>query len=484
MSEVTNRESIVEEPEEPLSVSAALALAKGALEGVSLRLMGEVSEVSIKRGYKAVYFSVKDENSTLPCQMWFNRYDAAGVPLEVGMLVELAGNFSLYAAKGRMSFNVKSITLAGEGKLRLQVANLAKKLRAEGLMDKSRKKPLPAYPQRIGVVTSPRGKAVHDALRTLRERFPAAEVKLAGVPVEGVNAAANIINGMRCVYKAGVDVILLVRGGGSFEDYMPFNDEALARAIAACPTPVVTGIGHEPDTCIADMVADVRASTPTGAAEAVVPTVKDVANMLAMRERALHLALQRVCERRASALRRLAERPIFVDRNVLFAAEAQGLDYAAERLSRALPTSLQRDGAALEALGQRLHRAIPYAVARDRAAVSALKTRFATVMPQAGERYRSHLDALRTRTLTCGKQLIPRFGTEMAHGASRLNDLSPLTVLGRGYAMARNEAGAVVKDIEQAPVGSELRVTVANGELSCEVKEAKRITTEVMEWKE
>ena len=227
-----------------LSVSGAMALAKGALEGVTVRLVGEVSEVSNKPGYKAVYFTVKDQRAALPCMMWNNRFQASGVRLAVGQLVELTGRFTLYAPKGRMNFDVFSIALAGEGNLRMQVANLARKLEAEGLMAPARKRPVPAYPALVGLVTSPRGAAVHDVLRTLRRRFPLARVLVAGVAVEGSNAPAGIVEGMRAVVRAGAEVVLVVRGGGSFEDLMPFNDEGLARMIAKCPVPVVTGIGH------------------------------------------------------------------------------------------------------------------------------------------------------------------------------------------------------------------------------------------------
>ena len=142
--------------DEALSVSAAMALAKGALEAVVVRIVGEVSEVSVKAGYKAAYFTVKDSSASLPCLMWNNRYRAAGVELQVGQLVEITGRFSLYAAKGRMNFDVFSLSLAGEGDLRLKVANIAKKLQAEGLTDPSRKAALPEFPDRIGLVTSPR----------------------------------------------------------------------------------------------------------------------------------------------------------------------------------------------------------------------------------------------------------------------------------------------------------------------------------------
>lgn len=156
---VEERETTTEEEAAPaLSVSAAMGLAKNALEEVVVRLVGEVSEVNDKPGYKAVYFTVKDEKASLPCMMWMNRYQASGVALSVGALVELTGRFSLYAAKGRMNFDVFSVSLAGEGQLRLQVANLARELEAMGLMDPARKRPLPAYPEAIGLVTSPRGR--------------------------------------------------------------------------------------------------------------------------------------------------------------------------------------------------------------------------------------------------------------------------------------------------------------------------------------
>ena len=259
-----------------LSVSQALQVVNRSLNGISLRIIGEVSEVNAKRGYKAVYFTIKDEKGVLNCLMWNNRYLASGVSLTAGALVEVQGRFSCYAQTGRMSFDVAQLNLAGEGNLRLRVANLAKKLQAEGLMSDARKRPIPLFPARVGVVTSPRGAAVHDVRRTLAQRFPLATMVFAGVPVEGADAPARLIQAMRCVCEANIDVLLLVRGGGSYDDLMPFNDEMLAREIAACPVPVVTGIGHEPDTSIADMVADKRAATPTAAAEAVTPLKEEL----------------------------------------------------------------------------------------------------------------------------------------------------------------------------------------------------------------
>ena len=318
------------------SVSDALLIAKTGLESIRIKIVGEVSELSDKRGYKAVYFTIKDAKSALPCLMWKNKYDAAGVEISIGSMVEISGKFSLYAAKGRMNFDVDSINLAGEGELRLQVARLAKKLEAEGLCDPAKKLPIPSFPKKIGLVTSPRGAVVHDVIRTLNRRMPTSNVVFAGVGVEGNNAPTEMIKALDAVEGAGVDVIILCRGGGSFEDLMPFNDEALARRIAASQTPIVSGIGHEPDTTIADLVSDFRASTPTGAAEAVSVDSKElVANYSAHLNNIKTGIIGRV-KVTSEKLEAIASRPIFADGTKLFEAEFQTLDYNQEKLTRML----------------------------------------------------------------------------------------------------------------------------------------------------
>ena len=427
---------VEERTDEPLSVSAALALAKRSLESLTVKLIGEVSEVSNKPGYKAVYFSVKDSGASMPCMMWLNRYKAAGVELRVGMLVELTGRFTLYAPKGRMNFDVFGLSIAGEGNLRLQVANLAKKLEAEGLMRPERKKQIPRLPEKVGLVTSPRGAAVHDVLRTLRRRFPLATVLLAGVAVEGESAPLGLIAGLEAVRDAGAEVVLLVRGGGSFEDLMPFNDEGLARAIATLGVPVVTGIGHEPDTSIADMVADVRASTPTAAAEAVSPSLEGLESELGVRGAALSGALSRRIERAFSVVERIAERPVFADPNMLFAVEAQSLDLFEDRLQRAIPLNLERD--------------------------------------------RVKLRHLEDQVRSVGATLLPRFENQLAMGASRLHDLSPLTILSRGYAIAKDEEGSIVKSVDGIEANEAVCVEVADGRLDCTVNAVHKITIETI----
>lgn len=463
-----------------LSVSAALAIAKGALEQCTLTVIGEVSEVS-KPGYAAMYFTVKDEKANLPCLMWTRRYEKAGIKLSVGMLVQVKGNFTVYAPKGRMNFDVSEISLAGEGDLRLRVANLAKKLAAEGLTDQERKRPIGKYFETIGLVTSPRGAAVYDVLRTLRRRYPVARVLFAGVGVEGEKAPDQLMEGLRTVAAAGAEVILLVRGGGSFEDLMPFNDERLARAIAQSTVPIVTGIGHEPDTSIADMVSDLRASTPTAAAEAVSPKRENLDEGFKNASRRMARAVAQSIEVNEGALSNLASRPIMRDPDRLLATEAQMLDINGSRLHRAIPANVERDGATIDALGESLRRVMPLKIERDGATLDTLIERLNRSIPVRLERECAALDKAHSTMLALGRTLVVRFESGMHLSASRLDDLSPLTILARGYSIARKDDGAVVRSVQAVKPGQSLQVTVADGRIDCLVDKTEQVETSIVD---
>lgn len=414
--------------ERALSVSEAMGCAKSALETVRVRVVGEVSEFNDKPGYKAAYFTVCDAGASMPCLMWRDAYDASGVQLRCGMLIELTGQFSAYVPKGRMQFTVRRLAPAGEGMLRMRVAELARRLEAEGLMRNERKRALPRYPRRIAVVTSPRGKAIHDVIRTLRRRYPLAELLVAGVQVEGEGADTAIVVGLSAAVAASPDVILLVRGGGSYEDLMPFNSEALARAVAGSPVPIVTGIGHEPDTSIADMVSDLRASTPTAAAEAVAPALVEIAGQLDREARALGRALQHNVARAADRVARVAARPAFCDPFAILGPAAQAVDFAGMRLRGALPARLARDA---EKLG--------YAAGR---------------------------------LLRSGPGVLRPFGTRLALATARLEDLSPLAILARGYSATFLEDGrTVLRSGDQITSGDRIVVKVADARLGCTVND-------------
>ena len=263
-------------------------------------------------------------------------------------------------------------------------------------------------------------------MRTLRRRYPLAELLFAGVTVEGERAPAALVEGIERVSAEGAEVVLLVRGGGSYEDLMPFNAEIVARAVAACPVPVVTGIGHEPDTSIADMVADLRASTPTAAAEAVTPSHEQLTLTIARERRALAAALQNRLRTAVSQVTRLAERPVLRDPNAVLGPVAQAIDIARMRLSRALPERLARDGQRVEYLRGRLRRS--------------------------------------------GPALLDHSASAMALAAARLEDLSPLGILSRGYAVCFAEDGStVVKHVGDLNTGDTVVVRVSDGRIGASV---------------
>lgn len=453
-----SQESGALEPRErrPFSVTGALGLAQKALQDIIVTLVGEVSEVSAKAGYKAVYFTVKDEKSSLSCMMWNNRYQNAGVQIKVGMKVELTGRFTLYAARGTMNFDVFSIKLTGEGELRLQIARMMAKLAAEGLTAPDRKRALPEYPQRIGLVTSPRGATVHDVLRTLRNRYPYGRVLFAGVPVEGASAPAAMIAGIDCVCQAGAEVVLLIRGGGSIENLMPFNDEALARAIAACPVPVVTGIGHETDTTVADLVADLRALTPTAAATAVSPDSIALMEQLSHTGRRMHNGLSRRLERSRLILERYAEKPVLKDVTTLLSPAALELDGLQSRLFQALPNRMQQD---------RTHMAL-------------LQARLSSLLAHALDAPSGQCQEAATRLRSVACSMLDSHRRSLATAAAQLDALSPVAVLARGYAVVRNDQGDLVSSVEHVRKKDQLRIQVSDGTLSAQVTAVNAFTDE------
>lgn len=262
--------------ENVISVSEALKFMNDSMRMVRFRIEGEVSSVNDSPKYKGVYFTIKDDKSKLDCIMWRAQYRASNVCLEVGQKVELTGYFSVYAAKGTFSFTAEEMHIAGLGKIMAELVALKKKLADEGLMDISRKKNIPKFSETIGLVTSGAGAAVHDVVHTIKRRSCSINIKFAGVNVEGKGAVESVIEGLQLIDSAGCDCILLVRGGGAFEDLLTFSDERLARIVANCKTPIVTGIGHEPDVSICDLVSDLSCSTPTAAAEIVTAGIYDL----------------------------------------------------------------------------------------------------------------------------------------------------------------------------------------------------------------
>lgn len=463
---LTGASSAPAKEEDAVSVSQAIDIAAGALDRIpQLCVLGEVTGF---RGPNArsghCYFQIKDDSSAMDCIIWKGTYLKRAFDLRDGMQVHLTGSFNLYKAQGKMSFVARSFSLAGEGMLRQQVAALAEKLRREGLMDESRRR-IPAFCSRVAVVTSLSGAVIDDVKRTLRRRNPLVELICVGSKVQGEGAPEELIEGLRraVAITPAPDCILLVRGGGSFEDLMTFNDESLARAVAACPVPVVTGIGHEPDTSICDMVGDRRCSTPTAAAESVAPAITELAELLAAREhrlvqsftsmaasaradldassmRAGRAMTQRLAQMDA-ALAASASRPCLM--RPAFMVEQRSMDLArsAERFSSALVQSQQRYARELDALSPRLA-----------ASTSGLAAK------------RHALELAASRLSAAGPAMLSEPAARLAQGAAKLDALSPLGVLARGYSIAYSQDRVATSTSAFAP-GSRLRVRLADGDV-------------------
>lgn len=458
-----------------IGVGEALAWAKGALEAVTLVVEGEVSQFKDNPSYKAAYFPLADKGAVMDCMMWRNRYAASGVVLRPGLKVRVTGRFSVYPAKGRMQFEVFRLEPAGEGDLRERVARLARKLQAEGLMDASCKRPIPVFCQRVVVITSPHGKVKDDVARTLRRRNPLVALEYCPVTVEGATAAAQMVEALRVAEAARPDAILLVRGGGSYEDLMPFNDEALARAVAACRVPVVTGIGHEPDTTICDMVSDRRASTPTAAAESVAPSVEELEGALLGQAHRMASSLGRRIEVCSRWIEAVARRPVFArPASVLVEPLEQRLDFAHDRLVGALPAMVESRTQQTVFLGRRLAAALPGAVQARRSSLEAQRMRLLGVGERFGASQSASLATDAARLGSVGKTMLEGPRRQLAVNAGRLDALSPLAVIARGYAMAVDPEGNVVSSVGAICAGEDLSVRVSDGTIECVVQSVSK----------
>ncbi len=434
------------------SVSRLNREARALLEGglPSVWIEGELSNFS-RPASGHWYFTLKDEAAQVRCAMFRQRNLLVRATPRDGMQVLLRARVGLYEPRGDFQLIADHLEEAGEGELRRRFELLKQRLAAEGLFDAARKRPLPRLPRRIGVVTSPHGAALHDVLQVLRRRFPAVPVLIYPVPVQGAGAGAQIAAMLGLASRrAEVDVLLLVRGGGSLEDLWSFNEEAVARAIVAAPFPVVVGVGHEVDFTIADFAADVRAPTPSAAAELVVPEAAAWSRELGVTLRRLGLALGRSLATRRDALQRADRQLARLHPSALIAQRIQRLDELHGRLGAALRTGLAARGQRLIAL---------------RAGLGGLSP--ATRIASLGQRMlhaRARLDSAQRHGLA------ERRGRLQASVAA-LQAVSPLATLERGYAIVTLAAdGTVLRDATRAPAGSQIDAQLAHGRLRARVE--------------
>lgn len=414
---------------------------------------GEVSNLALPRSGHW-YFSLKDENAQVRCAMFRNKNRLVGSPPRDGQLVRVRARVSLYPARGDFQLIAEHLEDAGDGALQRAFEQLKRKLAAEGLFDAELKRRPPSAPHRIGVITSATGAAIRDVLSVLRRRYPLGTALLYPVPVQGEAAPAAIARALqRAGERRDCDVLLLVRGGGSLEDLQAFNDEGVARAIRACPIPVIAGVGHEVDVSIADFAADLRAPTPSAAAELACPDQRDWIRRIDEQRRRLAAAMQ---SRLTDAGRDLNHR-------------RQRLDNL--HPERRLQQSMQRS----DELEARLRRAIHWHLERRRGRLHAASAGLRGFEPRQRLRHESAaVQRLENRLRAAVDNRRQELDGRVRLLCRALDAVSPLKTLERGYSIAETVDGQILTDATATERGDALRLRLHKGEVDCEVTGVKK----------
>lgn len=435
-------------PQTAISVSELNRSVRNLIEqGVGrIWVEGEMSNLA-RPASGHLYFSLKDDSAQIRCAWFRQRQRAPTINLKDGDHLLAFGKVSIYEARGDYQLIVERLEAAGEGALRRRFEELKKKLAAEGLFDEALKRPLPKLPRCIGVITSPTGAAIRDVLSVLRRRFPAVPVIIYPVAVQGDAAVPEITSAfLTAARRSECDVLIVGRGGGSLEDLWAFNEEAVARAIGACPIPVISAVGHEVDFTIADLVADYRAPTPSGAAEIAVPD---------------QLEWQRNFDASLDRIKGLMQH-ILED---LY----QSLDWVARRLMQSSPrATVQRQGERLRLLHKTLVSAIQHDLTVRRSSIDRIESRLRQQSPIARLRQLSlSVISLKQRLLASGQRCLDSLANRLALSQRALQAVSPLATLERGYAIVTDAAsGKALTDASAVAAGSEIEAQLARGRIA------------------
>jgi exodeoxyribonuclease VII large subunit len=435
------------------SVTEVTKAVRGVIESAfdEVWIEGEVSNFRHQAsGHQ--YFTLKDAAAQLSCVL-FARGGAwrKTVALQDGMLVQARGKLTVYEARGQYQLTVNLVQAAGAGLLQAKFEALKRKLAAEGLFDAERKRELPQFPRAVGIVTSPTGAALRDMLNVLTRRAPWLRVVVSPARVQGEGAATEIaraLDDLNQIAKRGiapVDVIVLARGGGSIEDLWEFNDEALARAIASSALPVVSAVGHEIDFTIADFVADLRAPTPSAAAELIVPDTAELLRMLAERAAFLNRRTSAAIEHSRTHLAGLLRSSLFREPARRIEEAAQRTDLADQSLQRAVESRLAEFSQRIESLGSRVRQHRPDQV------LALHRQRICGIAGALAERFQQRLRRAKDRLVRADDML-------------RL--LSPEHTVGRGYTITTTADGKVIRSVSDVSSGTELRTRLRDGALS------------------
>jgi exodeoxyribonuclease VII large subunit len=408
-----------------------------------------------------LYFTLKENGAQIRVVMFRMQARLLRFRPENGLQVVARGRVTVYEARGELQISAEYLEPKGAGALQVAFEQLKAKLAAEGLFDTSRKKPIPALPRRIGLVTSPRGAALQDMLNILRRRHENVHILIYPAQVQGEAAAGEVSAGIRFFNRAAsnlpekkpVDVIIVARGGGSIEDLAAFNDEALARVVAESKVPVISAVGHETDFTILDFVADLRAPTPSAAAELVIRSKHELDERLTSMGNRMSKAIRYYLLMARQALTERAQHAALV-----------GMREALNRRQQRLDEAIYQIGDIQRGILQQYRRRLDLGATRIQH--HDLRRRVAAL--------RREMDARAVALANATRRVLQDRRTWVQHRAARLDALSPLKVLERGYALVFDGAGNLVKDAVQVGVGEEIRARVARGEISAVVKQSKK----------
>ena len=453
----------------PLSISEFNRTARETLEqrfAASVWIEGEISSAKlVTSGH--LYFELKDEreDARLACVMWKGSLAKAKAKMTVGEKIQLRGKPTIYNSRGSFQFVGDAATAAGAGAAAAAFEALKEKLRAEGLFEEERKRPLPRFPKVIGVVTSPTGAALQDIIKELFRRWPV-RVVVSPTLVQGAEAPAQIARAIAQVQRIrALDVLIVGRGGGASEDLAAFNDERVARAIAGCRVPVVSAVGHQVGYTLSDLVADLRAATPTAAATICTPEITEERDRLESFHRRLRSALSGKLSALNLKLHRLQPR----DPRRAIAVERQRLDGLLERAEEALRKRFVAQRRALAQADVNLQGNHPRVrLANHRAALERLGARMLPAMQRRAERRALTLRDLRDRLDRSTRKLLERRGNALGLAAGKLDAMSPVKILARGYGVAMHEGRALV-DASTVSPGDSIHLRLDRGTLDATV---------------
>ena len=417
-------------------------------------LQGELSNFRYRRNSHQ-YFSLKDEKSKINVVMFRSYFDKVKFKPEEGMKVYVTGYVSVYGPQGSYQFYAESMEPAGLGALYEQLQQLQKKLASEGLFDQRFKKPLPHYPDYIAVVTSASGAVIHDILVTVNRRFPHAEVDLFPAQVQGDSAADSLIASMKQIaqFKDKYDVMIIGRGGGSLEDLWPFNEESVVRQVFDMKMPVISSVGHETDTTLCDLVADVRAATPTAAAEYATPNLPDELINIRQMQNSLVSSIQNIIRVRRDALSRINNSVIMREPARLYDEQAQTLDLLRDRLHNDMVRQLERKRQNYQLAKQSLVTVSP---------IKKIKS-----FLQQTDFYYQRLVA-NTEHFLQGKRNV------LGQSEQQLNDYDPDRILRRGYAYVKDQKNKTVNSVSQIAVKDEISIKFKDGLATAVISSIRR----------